>query len=284
MDSIPALCPMTRGSSRSRAQRLLPSMMIAMCSGGGNWLTGGSLPLNLHDLGFFAGRHLVDHADVTVSGLLHLVTTAPGLVGRNLLLLFQRLDPVHLLASDIANRDVGTLGVSLDEPGIFPPALLVQGRDGNPDQDAVISRIQPELRLLDRLFDRADNGAIPGLDEDQACFRHADGGQLVERRRVAIVLDRDLVDQRRAGAPGADRHDLLGKGVETLLHFDFGVFDVGLDHDGAPTSVPICLPATTPSRLQSCERSYSLNGMLFSRHSVTAVWSITRRSLLIRSR
>src|SRR5947207_2280675 len=163
MVSIPALCPMTRGSKRSRAQRLLPSMMIATCSGGGNWLTGGSWVSDLHDLGFLAGGHLVNQTDVAVSDLLQLVAPAPGFVGR------------------------------------------------------------------------------------------------------------DLVDQSRAGAPGANGEDLLGEGVQALLHLGFGVLDVGLDHAGGPTSVPICLPATTPSRLPPCARSKTMIGMLFSRQRVTAV-------------
>src|SRR5260370_42325147 len=87
--SIPALWPMTRGSNRSRAQRLLPSMMIATCSGGGNWLTWGIWALDLHDFGFFARRHLVDQGDVPVGQLLQLITTAVRLVRRNLLLLFE---------------------------------------------------------------------------------------------------------------------------------------------------------------------------------------------------
>src|ERR1700736_1142225 len=110
---------MTRGSSRSRAQRLLPSMMIAMCSGGGNWLTGGALGLNLHDLGFFTGRHLVDHTDVPVGGLLQLLTAAAGFVGGNLLLFLQRLDPVHLFPPDIADGDVCPLRIPLDESSVF---------------------------------------------------------------------------------------------------------------------------------------------------------------------
>src|SRR3979411_2940006 len=84
--SIPALWPITRGSNRSRAQRLLPSMMIATCSGGGNWLTRGSWALDLHDLRFFAGRHLVDEGDVAVGDLLELLAAAPGFVRRDLLL------------------------------------------------------------------------------------------------------------------------------------------------------------------------------------------------------
>src|SRR5260370_42703412 len=103
MVSIPALCPMTRGSKRSRAQRLLPSMMIATCSGGGNWLTSSSWALDLHDLGFLAGGHLVDQTDGAVSDLLQLVAPAPGLVGRDLFLLLPPLHAIHLLTPHVAD-------------------------------------------------------------------------------------------------------------------------------------------------------------------------------------
>src|SRR6202011_1323066 len=125
--SIPALCPMTRGSRRSRAQRLLPSMMIATCSGGGNWLTGGSWALDLHDLGFFAGRHLVDQSDVPVGDLLKLVAAAPGLIGGDLLFLLERLDAIHLLSADVADRDVRALRVPFDEARVLAAPLFVQG-------------------------------------------------------------------------------------------------------------------------------------------------------------
>src|SRR2546423_15463507 len=86
--SIPALWPITRGNRRSRAQRLLPSMMIATCWGGdGTWLTCDSLPLDLHDLGFFAGRHLVDQRDEAVGDFLQLIAATPRFIGGNLLLL-----------------------------------------------------------------------------------------------------------------------------------------------------------------------------------------------------
>src|ERR1700682_4029216 len=104
--SMPALCPMTRGSRRSRAQRLLPSMMIATCSGGGNWFTRGSWGLDLHDFGFFARRHLVDQRNVAIGELLQLIAAAVRLIGRNLLLLLEGLYAVHLLPTDVAHRYV----------------------------------------------------------------------------------------------------------------------------------------------------------------------------------
>src|SRR5438874_396361 len=271
MVSIPALCPMTRGSKRSRAQRLLPSMMIATCSGGGNWLTGGSWALDLHDLGFLAGGHLVDQTDVAVGDLLQLVAPAPGFVGRVLFLLLQRLDASHLLAPDVAIRDVRALGIPRDQSGVLAAPLLVEGRNRDPDQLAVIPGVQSELRLLDCFFDGADDGPVPRLDDDHARLGHGNGGELIQGRRIAVVLDRDLVDQRRAGAPGPNGEDLLGEGVQALLHLGFGVLDVGLDHSGGPTSVPICLPPTTPSRLPPCDRSKTMIGILFSRQRVTAV-------------
>src|SRR5438067_8428586 len=123
--SIPALWPITRGSRRSRAQRLLPSMMIATCSGGDTWLTGSSWASDLHDLGFFASCHLVDQADIAIGELLQLLTAAASLVGRDLFLLLEGLDLIHLLTPDIAHRHVRAFGVALDQPRVFPTPLLV---------------------------------------------------------------------------------------------------------------------------------------------------------------
>src|ERR1700686_1677 len=282
--SIPALCPITRGSSRSRAHRLLPSMMIATCSGGGNWLTRWFGASDLHDFGFFARRPLIDEGNETIGELLQLLATTVRFVGRNLLLLLEGLDAVHLLATDVAHRHVRALRVALHESRVFPPALFIQRRDRDADQLAVVAGVQSQLRLLNRLLDGADDGPVPRLDQDHACLGHGDGGQLVQGRRISVVLHRDLVHQRRAGPSSPDRQDLLTERFEALLHLGFSVFDVGFDHAGAPTIVPICLPAMTPSRFPLCERSNTMMGMLFSRQRVTAVWSITRRSLLIRSR
>src|SRR6202035_1988940 len=197
--SIPALCPMTRGSRRSRAQRLLPSMMIATCSGGGNWLTSGSWALDLHDLGFLAGGHLVDQTDVAVSDFLQLVAPAPRLVGRDLFLLLESFDAIHLLAPDVANRDVRALGIPLDQARILAAPLFVQRRNRDPDQLAIVPRVQPELGFLDRLFHRGDDGPVPGLDDDHARLGDRNRGELVQRRRIPVILHQDLVHQRRAG-------------------------------------------------------------------------------------
>src|SRR5438270_3759605 len=285
MDSIPALWPITRGSSRSRAQRLFPSMMIATCSGGvGTWLTWDSLPLDLHDLGFFAGCHLVDERDEPVGDFLQLLTATPGFIGGNLLLLFQPFDPVHLLSPDVANRHVRVFRVALHEARVLPAALLIERWNRHADQLSVVAGIQAEFGLLNRLLDRADDRPVPGLNDDHARLGHGDRRQLVERHGIAVVLDRDLVDQGRAGTTGANRQDLAAQRFEALGHLVFGLFDIGLDHAGPPTIVPIDLPAIKPSRFPACERSKTMIGMLFSRHRVTAVWSITRRSLLIKSR
>src|SRR2546428_9545278 len=271
MVSMPALCPMTRGNRRSRAQRLLPSMMIATCSGGGNWLTGASWASDLHDLGFLARGHLVDQPDVAVGDLLDLLATAPGLIRRDLLLLLERLDPIDLLTPDVADRHVGPLGIAFDESRVFAAPLFVQWRNRDADQLAVVARVQPQFGLLNRSFDRADDGPIPGLDDDHPRLRGGDGGELVQRGRIAVILDRDLVHQRRAGPPGADGKDFFGERVQALLHLGLGVLDLGFDHSGGPTIVPICLPATTPSRLPAWDRSKTMIGMLFSRQRVTAV-------------
>src|SRR6266542_4051155 len=72
----------------------------------------------------------------------------------------------------------------------------------------------------------------------QPRFRRADLGELVERGRGAVVGHRDLVDQGRVGAPGADVRQLGLQVLGGLVHPDLGFHYDLFVHDFAPTSVP----------------------------------------------
>src|SRR4030065_1537643 len=108
--STPWRWPSARGSPRSAAQRPLPSMMIAIwrtaglsaaakaslstasvtfgCSGlGGKGFALWPCPLDLHDLGFLAGKGLVNLLDDLVGQVLHLGRERVVLVLAHLLVL-----------------------------------------------------------------------------------------------------------------------------------------------------------------------------------------------------
>src|SRR3989440_585936 len=258
------------------------------CGGGGAGPRGGGgrpPPLDLHDLAFLAGSEFVDARDVAVGKLLQLLDGAAALVGRYLLLLLHRLEAVVVVAPDVPNGHVAGLGVPLDQPHVLAAALLVQRRDGDADDLAVVGRVEAELGFLQSLLHRRDDAAVPGLDDDHASLGCADRGQLVERRGIAVVLDRDAIDQRGAGPAGPDGLDLLGQSIDALLHPALGLGQLRLDHLARLTVVPIdSSPRTTRSMLPGRVRLKTTIGRSFSLHRVIAVWSMTRSPLLMTSR
>ena len=106
---------------RDRAQRRLPSMMMATCSGGAVGTGPMQRPCIALDqtcmMSFSFGRQqLVDALDVLVRQLLDLVRPVLVLVLRDVAVLFQPLELVHAVAADVADRDPGLLGVAVRRP------------------------------------------------------------------------------------------------------------------------------------------------------------------------
>jgi hypothetical protein len=56
-------------------------------------------------------------------------------------------------------------------------------------------------------------------DEDGARLRVLERGELLQRRPGAVVLDRELVEQARVGAAGADAREVLLEDLEALSIF-----------------------------------------------------------------
>ena len=107
-----------------------------------------------------------------------------------------------------------------------------------------------------------------------------DRGQLLERRRGAVVVDHDPVQQRRAGAAGADRAELVAGRLDRLAHPLAGVGqqlvdDLCVAH--VLTSVPTRSPDTILSMLRSSAMLKTTIGRLLSMHRANAVESITCR-------
>src|ERR1700724_2276549 len=119
----------------SFAQRPLPSMMIPTWCGIPRELfstRGAGRSSDLHHLGFFRPRDVLDAADVGVGDLLQALQRPFCLVLGDLALLLHPLHPVDLVAADVADRDARLLGFLPDHLHVVPPALLGEGRDGNP--------------------------------------------------------------------------------------------------------------------------------------------------------
>src|SRR5205085_4928907 len=122
---VPARWPAAVGRPRRRAQRPLPSMMIATVSAtsgrspSGSGLTRASvrmrdssftMPLDLHDVGLFALQEVVDLRDVLVGHLLHARLGRPLLVVADVTVLDELLEVAHHVATHVADGDAPLLG------------------------------------------------------------------------------------------------------------------------------------------------------------------------------
>src|SRR2546428_10000043 len=193
--AAPSRWPATRGRPRRVAQRPLPSMMIATCSGRGWPRTTASssaspspasstcarrprvlTPCDGHLTHGLEGQNflllllqeLVHLRDVFVGGLLDLVVTTALLVLGDLLVARHRLELVVRLAPNVPDRDTGFLGVLGDRFRELLPALLGRGWDREPDHLSVVDRREPEVRRHDGLLDRLELARFPRLDRERA--------------------------------------------------------------------------------------------------------------------
>src|SRR5579883_1416778 len=160
MFSEPASWPALRLSPRARAQRPLPSMMMARwfgttaaedvaasASAGVAVITGapvgggdGCCASNLHQLLFLLVAELLDLGDRTVGQLLELFLGSPLLVRRDFFVPLHPLELVRSVAADVPHGDAALH--HLDE---LIAALLGERRDRQADEAAVVGRVDTEV-------------------------------------------------------------------------------------------------------------------------------------------
>ena len=220
--------------------------------------------LDLHHLGLLSAGQRVDLLDLRLGDLLQAGVGALRVVLGHLALLLHLVDPVQLVAPDVADRDPRLLRLLPDELDEVAAALLGQRRDRHADHGAVARRVEALVPAPQSLLDGADLALVIDLDHEQPRFWRADLGQLVERCRRAVVRHHHLVDQRRVGAPGADGGEVDREVLDRLRHLRLGVAQDRIDHCAAPTpdatSVPISSPSTTRSMFPSSRRLNTMIG------------------------
>src|SRR5262249_39301433 len=143
--------------------------------------------LLLHDLRNFLVRGVLGLGLVGVGQFLHLLLTRIPLVLGHLLRLLGGLEGLVAIPADVADGALGFLGELLYAGGHLLSLLAAHGRDGQADDLAVALRRQAQAAGLDGLFDLLDAAGVERADEDLLRVRRADGGELAQRRRRAVV-------------------------------------------------------------------------------------------------
>ena len=87
--------------------------------------------------------------------------------------------------------------------------------------------IDAEIGFLDRAFDRAAEGGVPGLDHEDARLGNGDGRDLVDRGLGSVVIDGDLIEDFRVRSSGADGREFRFHDVQGFLHFFVSVCNYG---------------------------------------------------------
>ena len=169
---------------------------------------------------------------------------------------------------------------STDHLHELAPAFLVQLRERQPDDLAVVRRVQAEVRGLDCFLDRLDRALVVGVDDERARLGHGDPGDALQGGLGAVVVDFQLLDEDRRGAARADGAELPLGVLDRTDHLLAGIGDRLLDDRVSRhlISVPICSPARAPRMFPGVIRSNTRTGSPLSLQNVIAVRSITRRS------
>src|SRR4029079_17704364 len=141
-------------------------------------------------------------------------------------------------------------------------------------------RRQADVALLDRLLDRPDDPAIPGLDHDLVGLGHADRRQLVEGGLGAVVVDGESLHERRRRPAGPQPLEVALHRLDRAQHLALGAGQGLAGHAVTPPGcaeirVPTGSPRATLEMLSGALRSNTMIGRSFSRHSDTAAASRT---------
>ena len=145
------------------------------------------------------------------------------------------LQVLHDVAAHVADRDLSVLGdPSHDLDEILAP-LLGERWNREPHDLAVVRRRQPEVRLLDRALDVLDRAGVERLHDEQPRLRRRDRREALERRRRAVVVDRDAVEECRRRAARPDRVELVVRRLDGLVHPPLRVREKVLDRSHEPS-------------------------------------------------
>ena len=181
----------------------------------------------LQDLLRLGLQRLVEFALALLEGLVDQVVRLLELVLGQVAVLLHLLGLLVGVAALVAQRDPVLLDEVLDLGDELLALLPGQRRHQQVERLAVALWVQAEVGLEDGLLDVPHHvrRGVERLDGQLPRLGHRDVGDLVERRRSAVVLDAEGVDERRRRAAGADRAELVAQVVdddEVMLITDGG--------------------------------------------------------------
>src|SRR5258708_11228368 len=131
---------------------------------------------------------------------------------------------IERIAPAIAHGDARLLSALVDLLDELFAAILGQLRQNQANHLTVIGRVDAQVGLLDRFFNRTKHAPTPRLTEDHACIGGTDVGAAVNRRRLAVVVDLNAVEQSGRGSTGANGLQVAAEELDRRGHLVLGGF------------------------------------------------------------
>src|SRR5262252_7414777 len=234
----PSAVPMAAATGRLRPVRLGLRSLTGPAS---PWASSSCRKLYLEELGFLVFKQLVYLCDIGVREIVELPFRPAPLVLARIAALDQLVERVLGVPADVANGDPAVLRLVPRDLDVLAPALLGELREDDPDDRAVIGRVDAKVAVPDRLLDRCQRCLVEWLDNHHPRLRHMERSQLVHGCLGPVVLGRDLVEHRRMRPAGADAGELLLGDRDGLLHLLLGLEEGIVNHCGscALVGVPV---------------------------------------------
>src|ERR1700722_18752399 len=100
-------------------------------------------------------------------------------VARDALILLQGFELLTGVATSTAQRDASLFGLSVHDLHKTLAAFFGERGKSEANDDAVIGRIEPEVGVTDRLFDRGHGALVKGRHDKEAWLGHREVGELL---------------------------------------------------------------------------------------------------------
>src|ERR1041385_3724918 len=195
---IPARCPRGRGRLRSRAQRPLPSMIMATCRGTAPLrricASRSSAISDFHDLRFLGLHRLIHLSQVVVVQLLDVFFRVLLLVIGDVLGL---LDPADRLGARVPHGHAAFLGRLVHDLHQLAAPLFGEGGQRDADDVAVVRWGETQIGREDRFFDRLEQPLVPGLDGQELRLGGGHARDLGKRHLASVRFDAHEIEERR---------------------------------------------------------------------------------------
>ncbi len=124
----------------------------------------------------------------------------------------------------VADRNLGIFAFATHDFRQLVPAFLGQRRQGDTQRLPGRGRVKTQVRFTDRTFHGRHRILVPWRNRKRTRVAHRDAGDLIERRRIAVIVDLDVIEQPRVSSTCPNFRQIGIQCLDRLGHPPFRIF------------------------------------------------------------